>query len=236
MNAPNQALITNLEIKWNDFCNRIQATGDRWQAFRIIVSRYSEPHRYYHNLQHIADCLDELQLAKNYYSVNAPQLISVPQFNEIEAEIWLHDIDPDEEKSALQAIKIFLDLGKTETFTSRVADLIRNTKHFVDKDHDSLSHAEKLGIDIDLAILGQPKDKFVHYENNVRKEYSHVPEKVFRAHRVNVLLDFLSRPRIYLTEYFYDKYENQARENIKRSLINLIGQLSPDFQKIIDQS
>ena len=43
----------------------------------------------------------------------------------------------------------------------------------------------------------------------------------YRAGRRRVLGEFLARPRLYSTDYFYSRYERQARENLSRTLARL---------------
>jgi predicted metal-dependent HD superfamily phosphohydrolase len=62
---------------------------------------------------------------------------------------------------------------------------------------------------------------FDGYEAAVRKEYAWVPEAAWIAGRSAVLRSFLNRPFIYLSEEFRDRFEAQARENIRRSLAAL---------------
>jgi len=50
-----------------------------------------------------------------------------------------------------------------------------------------------------------------------------VSEETFRAGRAKVLRQFLDRPRIYGTDFFRDRYEAGARENLARSLVALGG-------------
>ena len=76
-------------------------------------------------------------------------------------------------------------------------------------------------IDVDLSSLGKPWSEFREDSRAVREEYNHVPEAVFREKRAEILQGFLDRPRIYFTDYFYEKNEAQARENLKRAIEEL---------------
>ena len=60
--------------------------------------------------------------------------------------------------------------------------------------------------------------EFDEYEQNIRREYSWVPEDQFRQGRSAILQMFLDRDSIYLTDFFKGKYESQARENLQRSI------------------
>jgi predicted metal-dependent HD superfamily phosphohydrolase len=76
-------------------------------------------------------------------------------------------------------------------------------------------------VDVDLSILGAAPERFDQYERQVREEYAWVPHFLFRRERKAILKEFLARPRIFSTTHFRDRYEQQARSNIERSLERL---------------
>lgn len=61
------------------------------------------------------------------------------------------------------------------------------------------------------------------FENNVRQEYSWVPEAVFRAKRAEILESFLARPRIYHSAFFNERHEAAARLNLSAAISTLRG-------------
>ncbi len=69
-------------------------------------------------------------------------------------------------------------------------------------------------VDIDLSILGSAADIFWQYEQDIRREYRQVPGPLFRYKRRQLLQQLLARERIYQTDYFYQRYEQSARNNI----------------------
>jgi predicted metal-dependent HD superfamily phosphohydrolase len=80
---------------------------------------------------------------------------------------------------------------------------------------------EELLVDIDLAILGAPQERFAQYEAQVRAEYAWVDDAVFRGRRRDVLTGFLARPTIYATAHFRALLEAAARTNLERSIARL---------------
>lgn len=194
---------------WKDAGTTVNC--ESWHA--RLVALYSEPHRHYHNLQHLAECLTEFDSARHL----AREPLSV------EFALWFHDAVYDtqtkdnEERSAALACDCLTRVGLSATFGSRVTELIMATKHSaIPPDSDAA-----LVTDIDLSILGREESRFQQYETQIRKEYAWVPAEAFAAGRGKILEQFLSRPRIYFHDAFFAKYERQARANLKASLLKL---------------
>ena len=104
--------------------------------------------------------------------------------------------------------------GTDEAFATEVRRLILTTRHAeTPTDADAM-----LIVDIDLSILGQPWARFEEYERGIRREYAHVSDEAFRAGRAKVLRGFLGRPRIYSTDWYQERLEERARENLRRSI------------------
>ena len=202
-----------VEERWRSLWARLGARGDPAPPFEGLVARYSESHRAYHTLDHVAHCLDEFEAART--------LALEPSV--VELALWLHDVvyDPrakdNEEKSAARALEIARYAGLPDALGRRVSDMILASAHHAAPDDPDT----RLFTDIDLSILGQPEAAFDEYERRVRQEYAWVPEALFRAGRSAILRSFLERPSLYGTDFFRGKYQNAARANLERSLLRL---------------
>ena len=78
-----------------------------------------------------------------------------------------------------------------------------------------------LFLDMDLGILGAPQDRFDLYEEQIRKEYAHVPEDAFRRECAAVLRNFAEREHLYFSQWGRERFERPARANLSRSLKRL---------------
>lgn len=187
----------------------------RMELHADLRKRYSEPHRAYHTLHHIAECLQLLEQTQKL-AISSPCL---------ELAIWFHDAiyDPrkadNEERSAEWAQRELRRAGASLELQQRVIDLVMVTCH----NGAPQTPDEELMSDIDLAILGTGVSRFDEYEQQVRQEYRHVPTQQFRPARKKILTEFLERDRIYFTEWFRERREAQARANLQRSLTRLAG-------------
>lgn len=202
--------------RWCQFLERVQARTPFLDEFKELEWRYAEPWRAYHDLGHIEHCLTEFEEVRDY--ARKP--------GETEMAIWLHDASYDpracdkEEKSAKIALRMVEQLGLSYDFGSEVVRLILLTKH----KEEPKTVDEELLLDIDLAILGRSKEEFDIYEENIRQEYAHVPLETFQSKRKEILSCFLnSRPFIYRHSHFRYKYEQGAKENLRRSIEKLSG-------------
>src|SRR5262249_20071392 len=97
-------------------------------------------------------------------------------------------------------------------------EMILATKHHRGAD---LSWDMKAFLDLDTSILGAPEEIYKEYSRAIRKEYSWIPDVLYREGRMKVLNDFLEREYIYCTDEIRAKYEIQARHNIAEEVIAL---------------
>ncbi len=183
------------------------------ELYDDLINQYAEPHRYYHTVQHLEECL--AKFAELKHLANYP--------GEIELALWFHDAvyDPhrndNEELSADWAKSSILSAGLDSIAADRIYTLIMATQHQTKpQDNDT-----QIMIDVDLSILGASPQRFQEYENQIRQEYSFVPETIFRTKRAEILERFMSQSTIFHTPIFIKRYEHIARLNLKHALENL---------------
>jgi predicted metal-dependent HD superfamily phosphohydrolase len=188
------------------------ATDDEGLAFQRLEAAYAEPHRAYHNAEHIRDCLDRLD-----------ESTKEPINPALEAAIWFHDAvydprrDDNEAASATLAERLLAEAGIPNASAIEVRRLILLTSH-QDIPGDP---AGRVICDVDLSILGRHPEEFEEFERRIRAEYAWVPESQYREGRVRVLAGFLARPELYQTPYFRNRYEDSARRNLQASISRL---------------
>ena len=198
---------------FRSLAKRAGFVGDAPHLFRPVLSAYSEPLRHYHNVRHIAQCLRELGTAAG----------ACGDLDAVTAAILFHDAvyDPtrhdNEERSADVADAVLRTAGFPDERRRAVRRLILATKHAA----APAAGDEQLVVDIDLSILGKPREEFDAYERAIRQEYAHVPDSDFADGRTKVLQSFLNRKAIYCTATFGARYEAAARENLRRSVERL---------------
>lgn len=141
---------------------------------------------------------------------------------EIVLAAWFHDAvydgaRDDEERSAALAES---ELAGTGVDAAEVARLVRVTET-----HDPApgDHAGEVLCDADLAILAAGPERYREYAAGVRRDYAHVPDPEFRAGRLAVLEELLARDSLFRTAYARERWDPQARENLRAEITALRG-------------
>jgi predicted metal-dependent HD superfamily phosphohydrolase len=179
-----------------------------------LSTLYTEAHRHYHHLGHIASSLAEFDATGSNNSL-------------IEGAIWFHDVIYDPKRGDNEAASIAWFLDATSSWldleaAAVITRLIEATDFRLPLTDDPDS---RLMVDIDLAILSASPEAYDDYCQAIRQEYAHVSAEAFRDGRAKVMAGFLERP-IYRTEWFIGR-EERARENIVRELGRLRRGESP---------
>jgi predicted metal-dependent HD superfamily phosphohydrolase len=171
-----------------------------------IADKYSGKKRHYHTLQHLEHLLYQLQAVQSLLKHRETILFT----------LFYHDIvyqahrSDNEEKSAALARKRMLQAGVDPVIIENCTNQVLATKSHQAADEDT-----NYFTDADLSILGQPWEVYVLYYKNVRKEYIMYPDFLYNPGRKKVLQHFLSMNRIFKTDYFYHRFEAQARKNLQ---------------------
>jgi predicted metal-dependent HD superfamily phosphohydrolase len=206
---------TLLRERFGDLWRRMGAADDGRRVFDDLLRAYREPHRRYHGVDHLRDCLEQLDAASA--AGEARDLA--------ETALWFHDAvyvpgaADNEARSAEWASRALAVAGSPEAWAQQVARLIRLTDHARPADDP----VGALVCDVDLSILGRPPAEFAEYERRIRAEYESIPEPLYRMARASVLAGLLAREPLYRTDHFRARYEGAARRNLTRSVEGLGG-------------
>ena len=203
----------NLEPRWRALWKALGAAVPPQGFYEKLITSWKEPQRHYHTLEHLRECLAQLDVVHTLADRPA----------DIELALWFHDAvyEPGDENNELKSAYLaeramaLAGCGKDEAGTIR--RMILATRHHGRPE----SHDESLLIDIDLSILGAPAARFDRYEDDIRAEYHSVPWPLYVTARRRVLRGFHDRPRIYNTDHFHEQLDMQARANLSRSLKRL---------------
>lgn len=187
----------------------------------LLLERYREPHRRYHNDTHLAAVLAAIELLATEVAADSIDLELVRH------AAWFHDAvyDPhredNEEVSAQLAEALLPMFGYSTEHAAEVARLVRLTGHH-DAELDDETGA--LLCDADLAVLAGDPDTYADYAAAVRTEYAFVDDQIFRAERSAVLHRLLDRDYLFRSVAGQQLWEERARANITVELQLLSAQ------------
>jgi predicted metal-dependent HD superfamily phosphohydrolase len=180
------------------------------ETFEKLASAWGEPGRRYHNREHLAECLHQLDLAGESATAVA------------ELALWFHDAvyvagAPDnEERSSQFLISECHRLQIDRKVVEAAAALVRATAHGT---HGNGLGAEgALVLDVDLSILGSDPVRFLEYEYAIEAEFEKIPKLKFRIGRGRFLASLLARPSIFRSTFFRERYEAVARAQVSALL------------------
>jgi predicted metal-dependent HD superfamily phosphohydrolase len=204
--------IARLQREWQKIIPASEATARASaETFSLLRQLYSEPHRAYHNLSHVESLLALADSFQAHFANSAA----------VRFAIWFHDAiynphsNENEQRSAELAVEKLPQLMVDENTIGAVREMILATRaHQTDNNSNDL----KLFLDLDLSILGAVPEIYQSYSTAIRQEYSWVPGFLYRRKRKQILTSFLQRPMIYYSDLLREKFEVQARINLKNEL------------------
>ena len=176
-------------------------------VFDELDALYGEPHRRYHTAAHIKHCLRQFDLAVD----------RMDEPDAVEMALWFHDAiyDIPGKENELRSAELFaakVDGRGSEQFRSVVHRLIMATTHRAPLE----TLDESFIVDIDLSSFGLPWEEFLRDSRAVRAEFPHVSDAEFYPKQKKFLESLVARPEFCFTEFFRDRHETRARENIER--------------------
>lgn len=103
--------------------------------------------------------------------------------------------------------------------TARVVELVALTARHGRLQPGDVDGEAALFLDCDMAILAAASERFDAYDRQIAQEYrGTMPAWLFRHNRRKFLKAVLMSSRIYLSEFFHNRFEATARANIARLL------------------
>ncbi len=207
-------MATDIKMVFITLANRY--TSLEWEvevAWQELKKNYSHKKRYYHTLAHLENIYNELDSVKEQIE-DWPTVMFSMFYHDVVYEVHRKD---NEERSAELAVKRLRDIYADDGLVEKCRLQILATKtHELSSDNDT-----NLFTDADLSILGKEWEQYKTYTEQIRKEYGIYPDLIYKPGRKKVLQHFLEMERIYKTEVFYNKYEAQARGNMRKEMEGL---------------
>lgn len=208
---------------WNKLLDGVVQRKDseatKW--YGLLKSAYTEQHRAYHTLEHIAAMLREYEMLEDKFS-DPKAVLAAIFFHDIvyataikQADGSIAPVPPaqNEKKSARIARMALTDMGFDRLLVARCARLINATANH--KAEDTRDKDMLLFLDMDMAILGAEPSRYKEYCAQLRREFFAYDEMSFTKGRLGLFVKpTMQNPPIFKTEYYQNRLEAQARANL----------------------
>ena len=202
-------------LEWGDEC---------WEMLKAC---YNQPHRHYHNFDHIRDLLRKSDVVH----------VCFEDTTAVELAIWFHDsiYDPlskfNEDASAQLAHSCIMKLGdEYKQLADKVSELIMFTKWSADtfkiesldelKEHYPNASMDYFYLrDMDWSGFGSKWSTFDNNNKNIRYEYSFICDYDYYTNRLKFLemINSLERP-LYSTTWYDERIGDIAKYNILKEI------------------
>ncbi|MGY1673735.1 HD domain-containing protein [Geodermatophilus sp. SYSU D00710] len=192
-------------IGYDDFAALAGDSPTARTEWAAVVAAWSEPHRRYHDLHHLAAVLGLVRELGG--AAEDPAAVALAA--------WYHDVvyDPrrgDNEQVSAERARAGL---RGLVPPARLDEVVRLV--LVTAGHDAAPGDGNGAVlcDADLAVLAGPPDAYAAYASAIRAEYAHLSDEVFTAGRIAVLGSLLALPALYRLPATRE-WEPRARANL----------------------
>ena len=208
----------------------------------MLRAIYAEEGRHYHGLNHIKHLLAK---ASEWYKTGA---IDNSEFQLLEHAIWWHDasysiyspLGVNETESWVMFGEYLtrgdIKLNQINGWTFSDAKMIvskaieATAYHLQDQTFEGYPGIKVIHGMLDVDLCGFAESfEVVQYNNELilkEHERKQLPRRTLLENTVTFLNKLMERERIFYTEYFYEKCETVARENIIRLIQEILGELA----------
>ncbi|HEY0662026.1 MAG TPA: hypothetical protein VGD21_11990 [Lysobacter sp.] len=183
-----------------------------------LEAAYAMPPRAYHNFSHVQEVLrhyDAVAAGPGWQQPLEPYLAVL--YHDAIYEAGRRDNEARSAELAVEHIARWLPDAGVDA--ARVAELINLTARHGTFLPGDVDRDAALFLDCDMAILGAAPAVFDAYDRGIAAEYrGHVPAWLFKLNRRRFLKALLARERIFLSDYFHERCDAQARINLRRAV------------------
>ncbi len=182
-------------------------TIDLIKAEQFVFPYYEEPHRFYHTNVHIKDMLST---AIKYGIVLSEIEVLAIIFHDI---VYFAGADTGiNEEQSVRMLDLFCMLNPDDV--DEQSQIIAGAIILDTVDHIADNPKSETVLDLDLHGLSLPWEEYIENGGLIRAEFIMFPDDQFYPGRIKFLENMLARERIYHTDLFHEKCEENARKNM----------------------
>lgn len=192
---------------WAALAGDSPTSRTEWAA---VVEAWSQPHRRYHDLAHLAAVL----------GLVAELGAAADDLAAVRLAAWYHDVVHDPERADNEQVSAARARAGLRGLVpeGRVEEVVRLV--LLTAGHDPAPDDRNGAVlcDADLAVLAGPPEAYAVYASAVREEYGHLPDEAFIAGRIAVLQHLLALPALYRLPAVATEWTPRARANLRAEL------------------
>jgi predicted metal-dependent HD superfamily phosphohydrolase len=201
---------------WAALAGDSPTSRTEWAA---LVAAWSEPHRRYHDLAHLAAVLGLVGVLSG--SADDPDAVRLAA--------WYHDVAYDPERTDNEQVSGGRARAGLRGLVpdARVDEVERLV--LLTAGHDPAAGDVNGAVlcDADLAVFAGPPEAYAAYASAIRAEYGHLSDEEFTAGRIAVLEHLLALPALYRTPEAARQWTDRATANLTAELILLRRRAAP---------
>jgi len=204
----------SIQLDWYILAKKYSDNKDLIESYwEELYKQYTGAKRFYHNLSHISNLL------RQAHSV----IEHIRDLDILCFAIWYHDVIYEPERSDNEVRSADLAVARLRSFNLSAQQLdychylIMATKQHKVDDEEEVN----LLLDMVVSILGAEESAYEEYAQQIRKEYEVFPDTIYMPGRKKVLQHFLEMERIFKTDLYSNRLEQNARQNLKKELEQL---------------
>lgn len=192
------------------------------EQLTALRQAYASPPRAYHHFGHVEDVLAHYRTVAEGPGWHQPREVGLAVL--YHDAIYVPGRRDNEAGSARLAIEHIAHWWPHAGIDgARVSDLILLTARHgalstTDFGDDAAAEDTRRFLDCDMAILGAEPQAFAEYDRAIAEEYRAVPRWLYRIERRRFFRKLLASERIYLSDFFRDRFEARARDNLQAAL------------------
>ena len=196
------------------------------QGLDQVKAKYQEPHRHYHDWNHALAVLSWVNHCCDDVFNGRPVYITPKCKREMSIAALFHDViyttqgSPGNEQDSVSYLQD--QIAYIGEYPEAVKMILATAQHGKLEFKD-VEFSTALLMDCDIASFGEPRWEIaVWNDQNITKELlqKFTPEQI-QVGRKAFLSGLLAKQSIFLTPYFQDRFETQARRNIRRLITEL---------------
>lgn len=145
----------------------------------LVAQHWQEPHRYYHNEEHLAHLIGGIEQLYN------KQQIDEEQRDTLLITAYFHDViyDPTRNDNEERSADFFIQMADSHPNTQLVKEMILDTRN-----HEASSELSATFINLDMQVVSNSSfSELLAWERKIFKEYQYLDYEIYRQGRLDLL-------------------------------------------------